>query len=561
MSGLSFGLISLAVLGVRAIAAASNTNAFKSSSNSTYNTARNYEQNYRQPRQPIQYYNGYYNTASTPQTYQNQYTANYSNTPKPKTQQPITQNNFNTYNRTQKTSQAQTDKQIQTYSDNLGHLRNDIQNNMNEQIELNRKASEEMMKEIEQARNEMHTASDKSLEDYDEYLGLMKEKRQEMFNRITEHQEKVNREYRNKISESMVQITSELNEKHKQYLTELTSLKDNIQAKNEKASEIAKSYINEAQTTIKSLIEDFEGEKYVRRELIALNNQMNKAIEQYNKGYYETAVATSKDVLIGTVEEIYHADEMKQEWENYYKTALVLSTELMTFIETQEIITQEVFNSIKSEQNIELNEEIIGTRIADYTGKNSQGTTKYDYIKQKAKEIDDMLKSDDAKNLSTQQLKQYTDYINTVLYPQAACCITQGILNMDNAYSRQNMSDDIVEFFEEHDFNFKEYTYDENRHDKPLHLYFTNDTTGEELVISLSPQALENGEVQTRVELEQVKGDETNEERKAYYRECINQVITHKNPGSSVNIQCDKSTVNKLSNGSQAEKRRKLQNQ
>ena len=561
MSGLSFGLISLVAYGIAAIASSSTKSANKQASTSVRNTANRYEQTNRQQRQPIQYYNGYYSNGTT-----NAYRGQSVQQNTQQNRQQNIQQNTPTYNTTPRQTQAQQQaqkqeqKQLDKYANNLGNLRNDIQSNMNRQLELNRQASEQMINEIEQVRAEMQAASEKSLEDYDEYLGIMKEKRQELSDKISQQQEAVNRQYRDTISESMVQITTELNNKHKEYLEEISQLQNDIQAKNEKAAEIAKSYIAEAQTTIKSLIEDFEGEKYVNRELIALNEQLNRAIDQYNKGYYESAIAAAKDVLIGTVEEIYHADEKKQEWENYYKIALALSADLNTFIDSQETISQDIVDSVKAEKNVELNEEMVGTKIADYTGKNSKGVTKYDYIRQKAHEIDKMLNSDDAKKLSTEQLKQYIDFINTQLYPQSACCITTGILNMDNAYSRQNMSEDIVDFFEEHNFSFAGYEYDENRHDKPLHVYLSNETTGEELVVSLAPQQLENGDIQTRVELEQVKGDETNEERKAYYRECINQVITQKNPGSTVNIQCDKSTVNKLSNGKQAQQRRGMRN-
>ncbi len=559
MSGLSFGLIGLVAIGIRAAVSASTASANKRASSSMRNKSNNFERTQRQQRQPIQYYTGYYENNTQQSQRSNPYiNQNINQRNQQQKLQYINPNSYRTatQGRNIQTKNTQPNPQLNVYANNLGNLRNDIQSNMNRQTELNRQASEEMEREIEKTRSEMQAASEKSLEDYDEYLGVMKEKRQEMFSRISELQDRVNNDYRNKISENMIAVTEELNRKHKEYLAELSQLQNDINTKNEKASEIARSYIGEARTTIQSLIEDFEGEKYVNRELVALNDQLNKAIEQYNKGFYESAIAASKDVLIGTVEEIYHADEKKQEWENYYKTALMISADLRTFIESQETISQEIVDKIKQEKNIELNQEMVGTRIAEYTGKNSQGISKYDYIKQKTQEIDDMLNSDDGRNLSTQQIKQYIDFINTQLYPQAACCITSGILNMDNAYSRQNMSEDIADFFEEHDFTFAGYEYDDNRHDKPLHVYFTNEITGEELVISLAPQTLENGDVQTRVELEQVKGDETNEERKAYYRECINQVITQKNPGSSVNIQCDKSTINRLSNGKQAQKRR-----
>ncbi len=340
MSGVSFGLIVLASFAVRAVASQSTASASKKASYASTNKANTYEQVNRMQRPYVSYYSNYqYDSGKN-----NNYTAQRQN--------------------------INAQRQPESYSDNLGNLRNDIQNNMNQQLELNRKASDEMMNEIEAVRAEMKAAAEKSLEDYDEYLGLMKERRQVMFDKITQQQNDVNRQYRDKISESMVQITAELNNKHREYLSELSSLQNNINAKNEKASEIAKSYINEAKSTIKSLIEDFEGEKYVRRELIALNDQMNKAIEQYNKGNYESAIAASKDALIGTVEEIYHADEKKQEWENYYKTALVLSADLRAFTEAQEYVTEPASDLADEEK---LNEEMIGKRIADYTGKNSKG--------------------------------------------------------------------------------------------------------------------------------------------------------------------------------------------
>ena len=69
---------------------------------------------------------------------------------------------------------------------------------------------------------------------------------------------------------------------------------------------------------------------------------MNQAIDLYNKGRYESALASSKDVAVNTLDEIFEADAKKQEWENYYNLALVLSEEVKCFIEAQGTISQEV---------------------------------------------------------------------------------------------------------------------------------------------------------------------------------------------------------------------------
>ena len=118
---------------------------------------------------------------------------------------------------------------------------------------------------------------------------------------------------------------------------------------------------------------------------------------------------------------------------------------------------------------------------------------------------------------------------------------------MNNAFSRQNISEEIIDFFEEHNFTFNGYAYDEGKHDKALHIGLENQATGEELIITLAPELMADGDIQTRVDLKQIKGDEANEERKAYYRECVEEVVKSGTPQAKVNIKCNSATRNKLS--------------
>ena len=126
---------------------------------------------------------------------------------------------------------------------------------------------------------------------------------------------------------------------------------------------------------------------------------------------------------------------------------------------------------------------------------------------------------------------------------------------MNNAFSRQNISEEIIDFFEEHNFMFNGYAYDDDKHDKALHIGLENQATGEELIITLAPELLADGDIQTHIDLKQIKGDEANEERKAYYRECVEEVVKGKTPQAKVNIKCNASTRNKLSSDTETKKK------
>lgn len=446
-----------------------------------------------------------------------------------------------------------------TASYNVGNFRNTMYNNMAEQKRYNVQASNVMMSELEVQREQMKKAAENNdPQQYQEYVNTLKLAHTSTMQNIYKVQNDFNTQYQNKISESMKSISAEINEKYSGYMDELKSLQNDISAKNEKAMELAKSYIEEAKTLIASLADDFNAGKYAPRQLANLQEQFNQVVAQYNSGRYETAIAAAKDVTVNTLEEIYETDAKKQEWENYFKLSLVLSEEVKNYIESQAVITQEVKEYAEKNSGKKLEDEIVGISVADYTAKNSSGQNKYDYIKSKADEIYNALRAPEAENLSTQQLKSYVDFLNNELYPSAADCISKGIINMNNAFSRQNISEEIIDFFEEHNFTFNGYAYDDDCHDKALHIGLENESTGEELILSLSPEVLSNGDIQTKVDLKQTKGEAENEERKAYYRQCVEDVVKGSNPYAQVSIKCDKSTFNKLCDDKETKKKLKM---
>ena len=440
----------------------------------------------------------------------------------------------------------------------IGNFRGEMQRSMNEQNALNIQASNQMMRELEQQRAAMsRAAQQQDVDAFGNYVRQMKQSHVQVMNSITGTQERFNQDYKKEITRNMSRITRQINEQYALRMGEIEQLKSDIAEKNRLAAEIAKGYISEATTLLTSLEEDYNGKKFSARQLTTLRSQLEKVIALYNSGSYESAIAGAKDVAASALEEIYEADAAQKEWENYYKLSLVLSEEVKAFIESQEFVTEAAKTHAEKCSGKTLENEIVGMRIADYTDKNSIGQTRYDYLRRKANETYDMLRRDDAEDLTTEQLKSSVDFLNNELYPAISTCLNRAVANMNNAFSRQNISEDIIDFFEEHNFTFNGYAYDENTHDKALHIGLENEATGEELIITLAPELLENGDVQTHIDLKQIKGDEANEERKAYYRECVENVVKGANPYAQCSLKCKGETRGKLSTDTETKKKLK----
>jgi hypothetical protein len=150
-------------------------------------------------------------------------------------------------------------------------------------------------------------------------------------------------------------------------------------------------------------------------------------------------------------------------------------------------------------------------------------------------------------SMSVTRMKEIASELNTKLYPVAMTVVYEGIMNMNNAFTRQRLSEEIVDFFEEHNFTFSGYRYDGDRHDGALCIGLENEVTDEEIVVTLAPEIMGAGDVQTRISIDQLRGDGKNEERKEYYRQAIREVVAEGFPGAALGLSCDESTRNRLS--------------
>ena len=440
----------------------------------------------------------------------------------------------------------------------IGSYRSQMKATMKAQSQLDRQTSKQMTEEIKQSRAKMsRIAAANDPEKYEKFMGEIRQSEQSLTDRFNELQEDYVKNYHAKIEESMDEISKSVNAKYSEYIEELASIENGDTAKKKKAMEIADSYLKETQMLITSFEEDYLGKKFSPLALTELKSQLNAAIDQYNNENYQAALATAKDVSLSTIEEIYKADLKKREWDNYYELADSLASELKAYLESQSVVTEEAKKQAETQIGKPIEDDVVGIRISDYTDRMQDGTSQYDFLLKKATEIKQFLESEDSENLSTEQLKQYVDLLNTKMYPSAALSIYKGILNMSNAFSRQNISEDIIDFFEDHNFTFKGYSYDDDRHDGALHIGLENEPTGEEIIVTLSPELMENGEVQTKVDIDQLMGDEANEDRKQFYRTSVEDVVVGNTPGAQIKIQCKKEYKNRLSDRTQLRDRLK----
>ncbi len=439
-------------------------------------------------------------------------------------------------------------QQINRVAGSIDSFRSSAAANIKEQTRLNVIASNQMTSELEKSRNEMlDIINTEDPVQYQKYLQQMDKSKSELTKKLNIIQDTYVKEYHTKIAENMDAVSKEMNAQYASYLDELNKLQADAQQKKEMASGLANDYIEEAKELLTELQEDYNGQKYSGNRMLELQNAINDAVSQYNIGNYEAAIAVAKDSTLAIMEEIYKADCKQQEWDNYYKLALMVSSELVEFIKGQEVITAEAKAKVEQKLGKEIEDDIVGVNVSEYTCKREDGKTEYEYLLEQAEKIFAMLDADDVKDMSVEQLKDCVELVNNKLYPAASRAIFEGILNMSNAFSRQNISEEIIDFFEEHNFNFTGYSYDDDKHDGALRIGLENETTGEEIIITLAPELMANGEVQTRVDIDQLKGDETNEARKEFYRQSVTDCVAGNTPGAQIKLECRHETKNKLS--------------
>jgi hypothetical protein len=433
-------------------------------------------------------------------------------------------------------------------AEDIASFRGAIRDEMNSQTRLNAETSKRIIAEMDNCRREMSQAlSEHNPVKYREYLEAAEKSRAGFEAAMTRMQDDFANGYRARIAETMKNIGETVNGRVAKNIGELRKMEDAETAKKDAAKALAETYLKEAESLISSLRDDFGGRDFSPRDIERLGAELNSALAQFNAGSFEASIAVAKNVSLGALNEIFESDRKRQEWENYHKHSMMIASEIKNYLESQREITPEVKKKLDEAAGRELEEELIGVRLGDYTDVLETGETMYDHLLVRSSKILSELEAATPSAISLAEMKHVISDLNGKLYPNAMTVMYNGLLNMGNAFARQGMSEKIIDFFEEHNFTFSGYGYEDDDHGKTLYLGLENATTGEELIISLAPDFMNRSGVEVKVDIDQIGGDETNEERRVFYRESVGEAVAGGVPGAKCRLECDKKTLNKLS--------------
>ncbi|MDR1874919.1 MAG: hypothetical protein LBQ90_07930 [Synergistaceae bacterium] len=455
---------------------------------------------------------------------------------------------YETRRRAERERIRQSEGERRAGEERIGAFRDRVLSDMKEQTRKNVEVSSRMAAELERSREETRRLlQGGDPEKYSQYVGQIQSSRADLNNRISAMQREFSRGYEAKIAESMEAVNRDLSRRCETCVGEIQQLRDSAEKKRETAKEWARAYLDEAKSLLDALRDDFQGAAFSGPGLATLRVQVSEANRYYGLEQYEACMGAAKNASVALIEEIYRADCRKQEWENCHKLALMLTAEIEAYLKNQEVITPEAKREMEKHAGRKLEDEIVGVRIGDYTDRTETGQCQFDYLLETATRQREELEAATPASVSTGTLKEMIAALNGKLYPAAMTSIYRGVLNMNNAFARQTLSEEIVKFFEDHNFTFSGYNYDGDRHDGALHIGLENESRDEEIVVTLSPELMRSGDVQTRVSIDQIRGDERNEERRAYYRQAVQEVVAQSTPGASLNLECKQGTRNRLS--------------
>jgi hypothetical protein len=380
-------------------------------------------------------------------------------------------------------------------------------------------------------------------------LQSMAKPRAELNAKVAGMQDNFNKEYASETPSRVAEIAREAERNHAAAMAGMRDLCDAMKSgdeRNERAAIIAKRYINEARAVIESLDKDFHGHAFTPSAIPTLSAQVAEAVAQMGRGAYETAAAVAKDVSLAAVEFVYKAACAGREWENYHKLSMMTASEIGAYLDAQAVITPEMAIEIEARSGID-REELTGLNLSEYTEETSSGGKKYDVLKERVSGIMRALDEASPDNMPTSRVKEIFTELNERIYPEAASVVYGSLLAVSGAFTRQSLSEEIIGRFEDHNFTFNGYGYEGGRHDGALYIGLTNEVTGEEIIVTLSPD-ISGDEAGTKISIDQIDGDGADEERRAFYRHTVSDAISRGAPeSSSVSMECDPATRDILS--------------
>ena len=285
----------------------------------------------------------------------------------------------------------------------------------------------------------------------------------------------------------------------------------------------------------------------------SMARQFHAAADMYNNKNYEGAIATAATLQMDVGEKVYELEKADIDWDISYQAALSAVDMVKNYLEAQQCFNEEAAEEIKKITGIEIPEELYDEEIADYCNKDVQGRNIYQKLLSDAKTLAEEFANGSIKNRSERELRELTEQVYTVMYPEAMRTVQDGIMNMSNVFYRVQKANEFKDYLESKDFDVRLYFEDEDDMTSDIGIAVYNSATREKVVYTLSKQRPGESPNQVNIVYQLAVGDESNEARNQYYQKIIADFT------GAEQMLCNQNTIGQTAANLTEEAKRQLQ--
>lgn len=388
---------------------------------------------------------------------------------------------------------------------------------------------------------------------YQDHLANMHNIQQDTTRKIEQLRKKFDREYAEKVETELLKVKQNTDQKMKCVLEQIKGIQESEERKEQITAEIARQYLDETKKILEALLNGFDVNRLIPEIRESMARQFHAAADMYNNKNYEGAIATAATLQMDVGEKVYELEKADIDWDISYQAALSAVDMVKNYLEAQQCFNEEAAEEIKKITGIEIPEELYDEEIADYCNKDVQGRNIYQKLLSDAKTLAEELANGSIKNRSERELRELTEQVYTVMYPEAMRTVQDGIMNMSNVFYRVQKANEFKDYLESKDFDVRLYFEDEDDMTSDIGIAVYNSATREKVVYTLSKQRPGESPNQVNIVYQLAAGDESNEARNQYYQKIIADFT------GAEQMLCNQNTIGQTAANLTEEAKRQLQ--
>ena len=382
-----------------------------------------------------------------------------------------------------------------------------------------------------------------------------------MQKKIDEEQKNFERNYTAKADQAILKMRTESEERTRDLTKKIKAVENDLDAMEELYRTEAKKAIEEAESLLDALVQVFEMEHLAPGLYENLSNQLNDCRDLYEKGIYESALASAVDLKMVLGEKAFDLKKADIEWNNAYMSALQAAELMKNYLESQQCFSEEAGKYMQEHYDITLPEELKEEELAEFADLTEDGKNMFVQLSEQAGKILKMLDGTAGKNMSAKQLEKQADWLLEAGMPAAYQTVNNAILNMSNSFYRAGKAQKFAAFLKTKELTVHAIGYrDEDNRTSPIDIIVRNPFTGERVVYSLAKQQQGQSPAQVTIEYRMAgkigpagEEHEIGEARNKYYQGLISEFY-----GEKLNINCKASTIGHVAANIPEEIREKL---